>query len=69
MLCQNTVSIEVCLAGLRKLTSLLNSEVINYTFLCQIFINSQILFLILTLPHFDTKCELYVLLWNVNSQP
>ena len=60
MLRQNFVSVEVCLADLRKLTSLLNSEVINYKFLCQIFINSQILFIILTLPHVDAECELYV---------
>ena len=33
------------------------------------FINSQILFIVLTLAHFDTECDLYVLLWNVNSQP
>jgi hypothetical protein len=69
MFCQNIVSAEVCLAGLRKLTSLLKSVVINYKFLPQIFINSQILFIVLTLSHFDTECELYVLLWNVNSQP
>ena len=40
----NIISVEVCLADLRKLTSLLNSEVINYKFLPEIFINSQILF-------------------------
>jgi hypothetical protein len=69
MLCQIIVSAVVRLAGLRKSTSLLNSEVINYKFLRQIFINSQILFIVLTLPHFDTEFELYVLLWNVISQP
>jgi len=45
----------------------MNSELINYKFLHQIFINSQILSIVLTLPHFDTECELYVLLWNVKS--
>ena len=67
MFCLNFVSVEVFLAGLRKLTSLLNSGAINYKFLPQIFINSQILFIILTLTHFDTECELYALLRNVNS--
>jgi len=64
MFCLNIVSAEVYLAGLRKVILLLNSGVINYKFLRQIFINSQILFIILTLTHFDTECELYGLYYS-----
>ena len=41
MLCQIIVSVEVCLAGLRKLRSLLNSEVINYKFLAKCLLTAK----------------------------